>query len=68
MLVKLTRFREQHYEEGSRPTIRTLKKRIFAGTFPYYCEVQGKSIYVDPERPAVNDEKVNAIVDSVLAS
>jgi len=55
MLIRLSEWIKREYDPASRPDLRTERRRIARGEFPYYVEQRGRILYVDPERPASSD-------------
>lgn len=60
-LMKVSQYRREHFVEGSRPSVNTIKKWVDNGEI--YGKVIGGMYYVDPDKivPA------NPLVDKVLS-
>lgn len=66
-LVRLNQWARAHYAPGSVPALATLRRRALAGDLPYYVEVQGRAIYIDPDRPVSQDRLVQSLIDRVMS-
>lgn len=59
-LMKVSQYRREHFAEGSRPSVNTIKKWVDNGEV--YGKVIGGMYYVDPDKIVT----ANPLVDKVL--